>query len=348
MDRERPQKTDSDKRLEAGRPHTEKGKGLSEKILESATGLWRSEVHGTKHDATSSLSKALASSEKGTSSSSSSSVWSRGTGSSIGQENNTRDTVNSSSDSIGEPFRSVRPPVSDDALSSLSSHSENGFNKPMESKLAFEPELGEFSRHHPTSKGKSVACDQAQNLLHQPQDEAILEEAWTQSILSVQSAEPGQSIQNLDGVEVLRLLSDPHFDPQHGTRLEHLHDSRLILSTEENEAAELFNGYFSGNKDPQVAEQDDPRSSSHSATSQSNTGLSQNFETALSFSIEQQSLQEVDTFFDGLMNYHEDVWGYAKPLVEDVRREVRHASLDQSPNGPALQRLRMILAHAST
>lgn len=49
------------------------------------------------------------------------------------------------------------------------------------------------------------------------------------------------------------------------------------------------------------------------------------------------------TFFDDLHNYHEGVWGYLQPIVEQARVELREGR--SVKDSPAVARLQMILGH---
>ena len=55
------------------------------------------------------------------------------------------------------------------------------------------------------------------------------------------------------------------------------------------------------------------------------------------------SHQQTLTFFDDLHNYHEDVWGYLKPIVAQARTELREGR--SVKDSPAVARLQMILGH---
>lgn len=316
-------------------------KSLPKKILGSAVGLLQDGVYGAKHDAAPSLSTFLKDGEKLASSSRSSSAWSRNTSPSMGLRSSSESSINQKSDLVSESFRSTRSVSSNEMLPF---HAEEGTYVPSQDYLSSAPESGDILRYSADLKGKGISRDEAQDPVWQPHETSFAQMIWEQSRLAAGSV---WNQENLDGAEISRLLSDPNFDPQFGMDGENLHDESFKLSAEENEAAKLFQETFSSNRESQNEERDDFRSSSLNAASSPNADLSKGFETALTASIEQQSLQGIDTFFDGLMNYHEDVWGYAQPLVEDARKEAMNSGVGRLPDGPALQRLRMIFAHVS-
>lgn len=311
-------------------------KGLSERILESAVGLVQSGLGGSKDDAPASLSKALAEGEKLAPSSSSSSAYSRVTESSTGLGHTHGAGASNIYTSIGESLRSVRSDSSDniDVMGV-----EERAHMPAQESLFYSPDPSSTSWDKTDPKGKKIAHEQPQNLLEKPDKEETMEAAWSHHNHLSQSQEYH------DGVEVSQLLSDPMFDPLHAMDHESLYDGRLTLSKEETEAAQLFLGRLSTGEEYQSMGLDSSRADPSSLVSKSGTDLSHKLESALSLSVDRQSLQEIDTFFDDLMNYHEDVWGYAQPLVEDARKEVKSTLPGQAPDGPALQRLRMIFAH---
>jgi hypothetical protein len=69
------------------------------------------------------------------------------------------------------------------------------------------------------------------------------------------------------------------------------------------------------------------------------------FENGISAAIRGQPFASFSSFFDEIENYHDDVWGYLQPLVEEAKREVAVPESFGREGGPATRRLRMILAH---
>jgi hypothetical protein len=66
---------------------------------------------------------------------------------------------------------------------------------------------------------------------------------------------------------------------------------------------------------------------------------------ALSAAIRGEPFPEFSSFFDGIQNYQDEVWGYLLPLVEQAKREVVVSYASNQEEGPATRRLRMILSH---
>lgn len=58
-----------------------------------------------------------------------------------------------------------------------------------------------------------------------------------------------------------------------------------------------------------------------------------------------RAYQEFASIFDDIESYQEDVWGYIRPLVEAAREEQHIAEPTATGDGPAVHRLRMIVAH---
>ena len=68
-------------------------------------------------------------------------------------------------------------------------------------------------------------------------------------------------------------------------------------------------------------------------------------ECAISAAVRGEPFPRFSSFFDEIENYHDEVWGYLRPVVEEAKREVMAPGAWGGEGGPATRRLRMILAH---
>ncbi|KAL9620987.1 MAG: hypothetical protein Q9160_004505 [Pyrenula sp. 1 TL-2023] len=335
MDKKEGGNKDSRDRFKPHHDSPDQDRSLPERILESATSLVQSGFAGSKDDASSLLSKALADGEKLPPSSSSSSTYSRDTESSAGLIHPRGSGASNTNTSIGESFRSVRSNSSDNFLAL----DEDNSRMPVQESRLDSLDLSGTSWDKTDPKGKRILRGQAQKPLEKLQHQGMMEAAWAHHHSSAQSPKYP------DGAKVSQLLSDPMFDPLFGVDDDSLHDGQITLSNEDMEVAQLFHDRSSIGDHRQNIALVNSGSDTSFARSDPDTALSHKLESALSLPVDHQRLHEIDTFFDDLMNYHDSVWGYAQPLVEDARKEVKSTVPGQVPDGPALQRLRMIFAH---
>jgi hypothetical protein len=123
-----------------------------------------------------------------------------------------------------------------------------------------------------------------------------------------------------DGDEVVQLLSDPTFQPELWTEGDP--EEPYIISEEEMQISQWYI------QNTQVGAP--RREQLQHAVAAARTG---------------RSYEEFESIFDAIEAYHEDVWGYIRPLVEAARQERLIAEPTATGDGPAVHRLRMIVAH---
>jgi hypothetical protein len=123
-----------------------------------------------------------------------------------------------------------------------------------------------------------------------------------------------------DGDEVVKLLSDPNFQPELWT--EDDREEPYTITDEEIQISRWF-------------------------TQKAQAGASQReqLQKAVVAARSGGAYQEFASIFDEIESYQEVVWGYIRPLVEAARQEQHIAEPTAVGDGPAVHRLRMIVAH---
>jgi hypothetical protein len=125
-----------------------------------------------------------------------------------------------------------------------------------------------------------------------------------------------------DGAEVLNLLQDPSFQPSFWADEMEEPDPLFIISAE----------------DVRIAEELVHRLDAA-------IGLTPSFETVTTAAKQGHPFLGFSSFFDDVENYHDEVWGHLRPIVEAAKREFESSASSAEQEGPATRRLRMILAH---
>ena len=125
-----------------------------------------------------------------------------------------------------------------------------------------------------------------------------------------------------DGAEVVRLLSDPNVQPDIWTGRDAQGEGSYTISQGEAQISQWF-------------VQEVHRDSSQKGR----------IEHAVEAAREARPFGEFATIFDDIESYHEDVWGYIGPLVQAAREEHSAAPESSTGDGPAVRRLRMVMAH---
>ena len=123
-----------------------------------------------------------------------------------------------------------------------------------------------------------------------------------------------------DGDEVVKLLSDPNFQPDIWT--DTYPEEPSTITEEELQISQWFT--------KKTQEGEPQREQLQNAVAAARGG---------------RAFEDFETIFDEIEHYHEDVWGYIGPLVEAARQERRVTEPTNTGDGPAVQRLRMIVAH---
>lgn len=143
--------------------------------------------------------------------------------------------------------------------------------------------------------------------------------AWQSGHVDTETRDQGAHTLN-DGAEVVKLLSDPSFQPELWT--EDDLDEPYTITEEEMQISQWFM--------QKAQEGGSQREQLQKAVAAARSG---------------QSFHEFASIFDEIENYHQDVWGYIGPLVKAARQEQHVAATATAEDGPAVHRLRMIVAH---
>jgi hypothetical protein len=143
--------------------------------------------------------------------------------------------------------------------------------------------------------------------------------AWQSGHVDTETRDQGAHTLN-DGVEVVKLLSDPSFQPELWT--EDDLDEPYTITKEEMQISQWF---------MQKAQEGGPQR--------------EQLQKAVAAARSGRAFHDFASIFDEIENYHEDVWGYIGPLVKAARQEQHVAATTTAEDGPAVRRLRMIVAH---
>jgi hypothetical protein len=149
--------------------------------------------------------------------------------------------------------------------------------------------------------------------------DTLFNSAWQSGNVEKASGGPGISSLN-DGDEVVKLLSDPNFQPE--------------LWMEDNSEG-LYN----------ITEEEMQISRWFIQNTQVGAPQREQLQQAVVAARSGRAYQEFSSIFNEIESYHEDVWGYIRPLVEAARQEQKIAEPTAVGDGPAVHRLRMIVAH---
>ncbi len=125
-----------------------------------------------------------------------------------------------------------------------------------------------------------------------------------------------------DGEEVVKLLSDPNFQPDIWMGGDAQAEEPYTISQEEAQLSQWF---------------------VHEV--QRNSSQKGRIQDAVDAARAARPYNEFATIFDDMERYHEDVWASIGPLVQAAREEQRAALEDSTGDGPAVRRLRMVMAH---
>lgn len=182
-----------------------------------------------------------------------------------------------------------------------------------------EPPENHFEEDHEPGKGKKAVHDHPNShATHQSYD-AIFNSAWHPPITDTISR--GPAIDSLsDGDEVVKLLSDPNFQP------------------------DLWTGESSG--EPYTLTEEEMQISRwYIQNAQAGAPNPEQLQHAVAAARSGRAYEDFASIFDEIDSYQEDVWGYIRPLVEAARRERLITEPTGQRDGPAVHRLRMIVAH---
>ena len=171
-------------------------------------------------------------------------------------------------------------------------------------------------------KGKKAVYTSPNGVVTRPNYDTDSASAWPSGSFEKDSRGKKTSTLN-DGDEVVKLLSDPSIQP--GTWMGEESEEPYTIIEDEMQVARWFT--------QKTQEGQAEREQLHRVVAAARGG---------------RAFQDFASIFDEIESYHEDVWGYIRPLVEAARQEQRVAESASSGDGPAVRRLRMILAHLNT
>lgn len=191
--------------------------------------------------------------------------------------------------------------------------------------------IDQFLQNEPDSQRRSVEHDQnlgkGKKPIYTAHNEDVLDESYdTNFVFAWQSGHAdtefrGQGAHTLnDGAEVVGLLSDPSFQPELWT--EDDPDEPYTISKEEMQISQWF-----------------------AQKAQEGGSQREQLQKAVAAARSGRAFHDFASIFDEIENYHEDVWGYIGPLVKAARQEQHVAATTTAEDGPAVHRLRMIVAH---
>jgi hypothetical protein len=307
-------------------------RNISGRILDSASGLLRDSLapdstqqahtlaHVLAREGKAGSSMASASTEPGTAS-----EWHRGSNASHHLEYlpNTTDT-----------FR--EPVLANGSITSTSRDIVGGMSLDQFMHNAQSENKIPTWQHTPTAKGKQIASRLNGHHTEHHASDAGMSTVWD----SITRNEPSlvfpatnvthihrahdvhgaDEVRATDGADVVKLLQDPNTSLWMDMPEEQ--DLPWTISEEDTRIAEEI----AKNIDTAMAS----KPGWNSATSAANRG---------------QPFLQFTSFFDDIENYHEEVWGYLRPLVEQARGEKAIPGSPDGEEGPATRRLRMVLAH---
>jgi hypothetical protein len=237
----------------------------------------------------------------------------------------------SASNSIYQPTRGPEVAVVTGATSE-SHNFRSSIRPPNAPPEAFEGmTIDQFLQSEPDSQGhpgehdqnlgkgkKPIYITHTEDVLNDGYDPNFVS-AWQSGHVDMESRGQGAHPLN-DGAEVVKLLSDPRFQPELWT--EDDLDEPYTITKEEMQISQWF-------------------------TQKAQEGGSQleQLQRAVAAARSGGAFHDFASIFDEIENYHEDVWGYIGPLVKAARQEQHVAATTPAEDGPAVHRLRMIVAH---
>ncbi|KAL9111993.1 MAG: hypothetical protein Q9227_003613 [Pyrenula ochraceoflavens] len=325
----------------------QQGKGLSGRVVSSATDLLSNAVRGSRNEAIAILSNSVANDAKGLPSSSTSSEKFFSEPSYKHQD--THAGPSSLTDDAGsQGLRSSKTRIYDIDSFERSGH-DSDILFPQSTRLDHHDERGndEEILNVTDKKGKGVANQRISDIETPSwQEMTAVAGSWASQYQQANSTLSQDADLQADGNDVVRLLSDPSFQPSIWPDDASANESTYTISAEDHELAMLFQNRFEKSENDQQSQ----REASHGRKESTPTAskihpISERLESSLAKATDQHAIQELDSFFAQLHMYVEEVWGYSQPLIEQAREEVKQTTPGLRPDGPALSRLRQLLGH---
>lgn len=168
-------------------------------------------------------------------------------------------------------------------------------------------------------KGKKAVYGKAHGDATRSNDDTLFNSSWQSGNVEKVTGDLGVGPSN-DGNEVVKLLSDPAFQPELWTEGDS--EEPYTISHEEMQISQ----WYIQNTQAGAPQREQLRH----AVAAARTG---------------RAYEEFASIFDAIETYQEDVWGYIRPLVEAARQERLIAEPTVTGDGPAVHRLRMLVAH---
>jgi hypothetical protein len=168
-------------------------------------------------------------------------------------------------------------------------------------------------------KGKKAVYGKAHGDATRSNYETLFDSSWQSGNVEKATGDLGVGPSN-DGNEVVKLLSDPTFQPELWTEGDS--EEPYTISHEEMQISQ----WYIQNTQAGAPQREQLRH----AVAAARTG---------------RAYEEFASIFDSIETYQEDVWGYIRPLVEAARQERLIAEPTVTGDGPAVHRLRMLVAH---
>jgi hypothetical protein len=307
-------------------------RNISGRILDSASGLLRDSLAPDSTQQVHTLAHVLASEGKAGSSTASASTE-RGAASELHRGSNAshhREYLPNPTDAFREPV------LANGSITSTSRDIIGGMSLDQFMHNAQSQNEIPTWQHTPTTKGKQTASRLNGHHTEHHASDAGMSTVWESitrnepslvfpatngtQIHRAHDVHGAGEVSATDGADVVKLLQDP--DTSLWMNMPEEQDLPWTISEEDTRIAEEI-----------VKNVDTAMSSKpgwNSATSAANRG---------------QPFLQFASFFDDIENYHEEVWGYLRPLVEQARGERAVSGSPDGEEGPATRRLRMILAH---
>ena len=300
--------------------------GISKRILDSASGLLSDSFSSTGMQPAPTLANVIANEGKAGSSTAPAPTG-LGTTSKLSEGLKTR---NDASNTFREPAR---------AYGTTSLRSSN-----IDEGLSLDQFLGRAQdeievptwQHSPSTKGKQVASSLNGDHAEPPALDTEMSAAWnavardysSQAVVRNRDMETRgttgthrvANIIEADGADVVKLLQDP--------------SASFWTDMPDEDAIP----YSLSEADMRVAEDLVRRLDDAMASKPG-------YASGISAAIHGRAFTSFSNFFDEIENYHDEVWGYLRPLVEEAKKEAAVAGSSVVEDGPATRRLRMILAH---
>ena len=182
-------------------------------------------------------------------------------------------------------------------------------------------------QHGATAKGKQKALSSDECHAEHEAADSALATVWDSPVNNrlrepdTNGTQKAAEINEADGADVVKLLRNPNFSTLTDEPEYEEEEMPYTITEDDLRIAELLRGI----------DIDSASNSSHTS--------------AILAAKRGEPFKNFSSFFDEVENYQDEVWGYLRPLVEKAKKERTMPNSSGSDDGPATRRLRMILAH---